>query len=200
MTSTGTKLKRRPVAKPEPWKGKAPRGDAGRGQWKSDAETSPDEKIGFAVVSVKLRPAEKAEFQALCKDLGISPNWVRRSMVRQAAGFLEVDGAALDALEIETSSVVAHLDPTVGHDVDLDDRAVAGHRLVDRVVDHLVHQVVQAARRGVADVHTRPFAHVLQVGEVLEVALAVLFVDFRHLVYCCCDPLIVTKRGTWIYG
>ena len=46
---------------------------------------------------------------------------------------------------------------------------MAGHRLVDRVVDHLVDQVVQAADGGVADVHAGPFADVLQVAEVFQV-------------------------------
>ena len=51
--------------------------------------------------------------------------------------------------------------------------AIAGHRLVDRVVDDFVDQVVQPAGRGVGDVHARPLADVLQVAQVLEVLGAV---------------------------
>ena len=45
-------------------------------------------------------------------------------------------------------------------------RGVAGHHLVDRVVDDLAHQVVQAADVAVADVHAGPLADVLQVAHV----------------------------------
>ena len=109
MTSTGTKSKRASAAKREPqaasWQGKAPNQGAKRGQWKRESEGKADEKIGFAVVSVKLRPAEKAEFQALCKELGVTPNRAMRSLVRQAAGFLEVDGAALTELKSITRQI-----------------------------------------------------------------------------------------------
>ena len=109
MTSTGTKSKRASAAKREPqaasWQGKAPDQGAKRGQWKRESEGKADEKIGFAVVSVELRPAEKAEFQALCKELGVTPNRAMRSLVRQAAGFLEVDGAALTELKSITRQI-----------------------------------------------------------------------------------------------
>ena len=52
---------------------------------------------------------------------------------------------------------------------------VAGHGLVDRVVDDFVDQVVQAAAGVIADVHARPFADVLQIGEVLQVGGGVFF-------------------------
>src|SRR5207253_473854 len=45
---------------------------------------------------------------------------------------------------------------------DLDAVAVAGQRLVDRVVDDLPDQVMQAALRGGADVHTGALADRLQ--------------------------------------
>ena len=54
-------------------------------------------------------------------------------------------------------------------DRDADRGGVAGHRFVDRVVDDFVDEVMQAALRGVADVHRRAFADVLQVAEMLEV-------------------------------
>ena len=47
----------------------------------------------------------------------------------------------------------------------VDARAVPGHGLVDRVVDDLVHQVVQAADAGRADVHAGTLADVLEAFE-----------------------------------
>lgn len=105
LTKTAQKKKRASAETTKPWKGKAPNAAAKRGQWKQDSEPNPAEKIGFAVVSVKLRPAEKAEFQALCKELDVSPNWAMRSMIRQASGFLEVHGTALDELKSVTRQI-----------------------------------------------------------------------------------------------
>ena len=48
--------------------------------------------------------------------------------------------------------------------------AEAGHGLVDRVVDDLVHEVVQAAGAGGADVHPRALADGLEALEDLDVA------------------------------
>jgi hypothetical protein len=69
---------------------------------------------------------------------------------RHAAAVIAIDGAA------------------VGLDAQLDPRCVAGHRLIDRVVDDLPHQVVQATGVGRADVHGRPSADGLQPFENLD--------------------------------
>ena len=74
----------------------------------------------------------------------------------------------------DAAAVVGDADGVVGVDGDDDVVAVAGQRLVDRVVDHLEHQVVQAgAVAGVADVHARAFAHRLQAFQDLDGAFAV---------------------------
>jgi hypothetical protein len=74
----------------------------------------------------------------------------------------------------DAAAVVDDGDRVVGVDRDQDVVAVAGERLVDRVVDDLEHQVVQAgAVGGVADVHARALAHRLQALEDLDRALAV---------------------------
>ena len=52
--------------------------------------------------------------------------------------------------------------------VTVDRRGVAGHRLVDRVVDDLPDEVVQAALVGRADVHARPAADGLEALEDLD--------------------------------
>ena len=71
----------------------------------------------------------------------------------------------------DAAAVVEHRDRVVGVDGDDDVVAVAGQRLVDRVVDHLEHQVVQAgAVGGVADVHAGALAHRLQALEDLDAA------------------------------
>ena len=51
---------------------------------------------------------------------------------------------------------------------DLDVRGMAGHRLVDRVVDDLPHEVMQAADVGRADVHARPTPDGLEALEDLD--------------------------------
>ena len=70
-------------------------------------------------------------------------------------------------------------------------RGVAGHGLVDRVVDHFVDQVVQPADGRVGDVHAGPFADVLQVAEVLELVGPVFGLDLPVL-----GKIIVLCRRT----
>ena len=72
-------------------------------------------------------------------------------------------------LDRDAAAVVLDRDRAVVVDRHGDLRGVAGHGLVDRVVDHFVDQVVQPAERGVGDVHAGPLADVLQVAEVLQV-------------------------------
>ena len=65
--------------------------------------------------------------------------------------------------------------------------AVAGQRLVDRVVDHLVDEVVQPAGTGRADVHARPAPDRLQAledGDVLRVVATRLLSVPRGTLTC----------------
>ena len=64
------------------------------------------------------------------------------------------------------------------------DLGKVGHRLVDRVVDHLVDQVMQPAVGGVADVHAGPLADMFEVREVLQVLLGVFRIGGRESVEC----------------
>ena len=59
-------------------------------------------------------------------------------------------------------------DAAVGEQHHVDGVAVAGQRLVDRVVDDLPDQVVQAALAGRTDVHTGPLADRLEALEHLD--------------------------------
>ena len=68
----------------------------------------------------------------------------------------------------DAAAVVLDPHPAVGLEGDHDPVAVAGQRLVDRVVHDLPDQVVQAALAGRADVHARPLAHRLQTLEDLD--------------------------------
>ena len=62
----------------------------------------------------------------------------------------------------DAAAVVDDPDAAVGEQGDLDAVGVAGHRLVDGVVDDLLDQVVQAALAGRADVHAGPLADRLE--------------------------------------
>ena len=66
------------------------------------------------------------------------------------------------------AAVVLDGHDAVGLDRDLDRLGVAGHRLVDRVVDDLPDEVVEAARVGRADVHARALADSLEALEDLD--------------------------------
>src|SRR5690606_17158892 len=83
-------------------------------------------------------------------------------------------------LDGDAAAVVDDLAPAVFEEGDVDAGAVARHRLVDRVVDDLVDQVVQTARPRGADVHARPFAHRLEALEHGDVLRAV-GLGARHL-------------------
>src|SRR4029453_4481456 len=69
----------------------------------------------------------------------------------------------------DAPAVVDHPAATVGQQGDVDAVAVAGHGLVDRVVDDLPHEVVQARRTGRADVHAGALADRLPALEDLHV-------------------------------
>jgi hypothetical protein len=68
----------------------------------------------------------------------------------------------LDDVDRDAAAVVDAAEPAVREQGDLDRRAVAGQGLVDRVVDHLVDEVVQAALAGGPDVHARALADRLE--------------------------------------
>ena len=59
----------------------------------------------------------------------------------------------------DAAAVVIHPDPAVGEQGDLDPVTEPGERLVDRVVHHLMDEMVQATFAGRADVHTGALAY-----------------------------------------
>ncbi len=76
----------------------------------------------------------------------------------------------LVGVDRDAAPVVAHRAGSVRVQDDLDAVAVAGERLVDRVVHDLVDEVVEAVGAGVADVHGRALADRLEPLEDLDVA------------------------------
>ena len=76
----------------------------------------------------------------------------------------------------DAAAVVGDLDDVVLQDLDFDVVAVTGQSLVDGVVHDLVHQMVQAALAGGADIHTGALAHSLQTFQDLDLAGVVFMV------------------------
>ena len=91
----------------------------------------------------------------------------------------------------EATAVVGDPDAAVGEQHHVDRVAVAGERLVDRVVDDLPDEVVQAALAGRADVHAGPLADRLQALEHGDRLCAVLLLVLR----CHARPLSRASRA-----
>ena len=83
----------------------------------------------------------------------------------------------------DAAAVVGDGDGVVRVDRDLDVVGLAGEGLVDRVVHHLVDQVVQAAHTGRADVHAGTLAHRLEPLEDGDVLRAVARRPVRLVVF-----------------
>ena len=76
----------------------------------------------------------------------------------------------------DAAAVIGDLNDIVLQDLDLDVVAVTGQRLVNGVVHDLVHQMMQTALTGGADIHTRALAHRLQTLQHLDLAGVILVV------------------------
>ena len=83
-----------------------------------------------------------------------------------AFGWMEVNGDA--------ASVVRDPDAAVGLQDNLNVVAVTGQRLIDGVVHHFIHQVVQAAGAGGTDVHAGTLADGLEAFQNGDLISAVL--------------------------
>jgi hypothetical protein len=100
---------------------------------------------------------------ALATELAAGVQGGEHDLGRRLVGVfgVQVDGDA--------PTVVLAAATTVGEQRDRDARAVARHRLVDRVVDDLVDEVMEARGTGRTDVHTGPLAHWLEAPENRDV-------------------------------
>ena len=84
----------------------------------------------------------------------------------------------------DAASVVFDGDGVVRVDADIDAGAEARQSLVDRVVHHLVYQVVQATLVDVANIHSRAHTHRLKSFEHCNIARTVVYIlIFSHILY-----------------
>ena len=74
----------------------------------------------------------------------------------------------------DAAAVVVDAHSAVGEDGHLDVVGVTGERLVDGVVDDLVHQVMESAGAGGADVHSGSLADGFETFEDLDLIRAVV--------------------------
>ena len=83
-----------------------------------------------------------------------------------------------------TAAVIRNGAAAVGIQHHFDVRAVARQRLVDGVVHHLVHEMVQPLGVRGRNIHTGPFSDVLQTVQYLDLFGAVLALNFfRHIFF-----------------
>ena len=79
------------------------------------------------------------------------------------------------------AAIILDRDRTIGVELDDDPVAMPGQRLVDRVVRHFEHHVVQArAVIGIADIHARPLANRIEALQDLD-RLCTIFIGIRIL-------------------
>ena len=88
--------------------------------------------------------------------------------------------AALVEIDRNAAAVVDDRDRAVDVNRDVDLIAEAGQRLVDRVVDDFVDEVMQAGRTGRADVHRGPLADGFETLENLDLVGAVVVAGSRR--------------------
>jgi hypothetical protein len=77
----------------------------------------------------------------------------------------------------DAAAVIDDSDRVVHMDGDLDGVAVTRQSLVDRIIDHLVNQVMKPDIAGRADIHRRTLAHCVTSLENY---------DLRRSVFCLC--------------
>ena len=84
-----------------------------------------------------------------------------------------------------SATIINDRNPIIGMDDDIDFFAIAGQRLVHRIVHHLVDQVVQSHLAGRTDIHSRTFAHRLQTLKDRNIFRAVGFFFFVFIYFVC---------------
>ena len=83
-------------------------------------------------------------------------------------------------IDRNASAVVDDFATPIGQQRDFNTRGMSGHCFIDRVVDDLIDQMMQARWTGRTDIHAGSFAHRLETLEDRDVFCAVLFGGFRH--------------------
>jgi hypothetical protein len=120
-----------------------------------------------ALTQLTPHPVQAAgDLVAVLVELAAGVQLGQRDFGRAALGLVLV--VPLDAGG-DAAPIVHHADRVIGVDGHDDIVAMSGQRLVDGVVHHLEHQMVQAGTVGrVADIHARALAHRLQAFEDLD--------------------------------
>ena len=154
--------------------------------------TSALERAGGMLVDVRLRPvvALSAHFDVHARGErvhhrdahAVQTAGHRITAAAELAAGVQLRHEGLDAglafaghfVDRNAPAVVDHANAVVGQDRHLDVRGIPGQRLVNRVVDDLIDQVVQASRTGGTDVHARANAHGLKPFEHAQVARVVM--------------------------
>ena len=141
--------------------------------------------LGVTVADLGLEPVGQRVYDRRADAVQTAGDLVARAVklaacVQHSQNDLERRNAHLrmDAAG-NASAVIRDTDDVALFDRDLDVRAVARERFVDRVVDDLVHQMMQTARRGRTDVHTRALADGFQTLEDLDLVLVVGLCDLQ---------------------
>ena len=88
----------------------------------------------------------------------------------------------------DTTSVILHGDRVVFVDSYFDMRTITGHRLIDRVIDSLVDQVMKTLLADVTNVHCRAFTYGFQSLEHLNIARGIVL--FLVQLFFCHFPLV----------
>ena len=100
--------------------------------------------------------------------------WVERAFTHRHH---DLEGALVHLLVLidgDTASIVLDGNGVIFIDRYFDMRTIAGHRLVDRVVDGLVDQMVKTLLADVTDVHSGAFAYGFQTLEHLNIARGII--------------------------
>ena len=141
--------------------------------------------LGVAVAYLGFEPVGQCVYNRRADAVQAAGNLVARAVelaacVQHGQNDLERRNAHLrmDAAR-DAASVIRNADDVALFDRDLDVRAVACERLVDRVINDLIHQMMQTARRGRTDVHTGALADGFQSLEDLDLVLVVGLRDLQ---------------------
>jgi hypothetical protein len=81
----------------------------------------------------------------------------------------------------DASTVVADTNPAILGDYDLNIVTIARERLIDGVIDYFIDQVMQTARAGRANVHSRAFSNGLEAFENLDIGRVIAVFGRRHI-------------------
>ena len=72
------------------------------------------------------------------------------------------------------TSIILNRHATIGVDSDRHRLGEIGHRLVNRIIDDLIDQMMQTARGCITNVHPGSLSNVLEVGQVLQIRVGIV--------------------------